>query len=291
MTDDREFLRATTDWLEAGSDRTPPSAIDAVLLAVRTTRQERVLPSPWRPVPMQTFARVMLAAAAVVAISVAWLNFGPSRAAVGGVATPAPTPSPSPTPTPLSLAVVQAAQSLQPNMRYTTAAPFPIRMTFAAPAGWQGNVGGPYAVWLGPNGTDGGAMGFELSNLVMADPCHSDRGHFATFGPTPAEFVAGISGLPGVVASTPVDTTVGGLPAIKVTLRGPSDVTGCGGGVFMVWQLPLGATDDLVPGHQLDVWVIDTGGRRLLITANNTTTADAATIQGVVDSIQFEPGS
>jgi hypothetical protein len=288
MTDDREFWRATTDWLEAGSDRTPPPAIDAVLLAVRTTRQERARPSPWRDIDMTLLGRATIAAAAVVAIALAWINLAPrNQAAVGA----APTPTPSPTSSPLSLATGQGAQSLEPDVRYATVAPFPIRMTFAAPAGWEGHVGGAYATWLGPNGTDGGAVGFELSNQLMADPCHSDRGHFTSFGPTSADFIAGISALPGIVASTPVATSVGGLPAIKVTLRGPSDVTGCGGGVFRLWQLPLEATEDLVPGHELDVWVIDTGGRRLLITADPAaTTANMATIQGVIDSIQFEPG-
>ena len=48
MNDDRAFERATRDWLEAGSDRTPPPVMDAVFLAVRTTPQERDLRIPWR---------------------------------------------------------------------------------------------------------------------------------------------------------------------------------------------------------------------------------------------------
>ncbi len=78
MSDDREFLRATSDWLEAGSDRTPPKAVDAVLLAVRTTRQDRVLPNPWRSIDMSGLAKALVAATAVVAIALALINFGPS---------------------------------------------------------------------------------------------------------------------------------------------------------------------------------------------------------------------
>ena len=39
MSDDRAFERAVDDWLEDGSDRTPRPAVDAVLLAIKTTPQ------------------------------------------------------------------------------------------------------------------------------------------------------------------------------------------------------------------------------------------------------------
>src|SRR6476661_9028548 len=77
-TDDRDFWRATTDWLEAGSDRTPPDAVEGVLLAIRTTRQERVLRSPWRPISMNTLGKALIAATAVVAIAFVWINLRPS---------------------------------------------------------------------------------------------------------------------------------------------------------------------------------------------------------------------
>ena len=102
MSDDRDFQRATTDWLEAGSDRTPPKAVDAVLLAVRTTRQDRVLPNPWRQFDMNALAKALVAATAVVAIALAWFNLGPSGNGVGVIPAPTPTPSPTPThPTPV----------------------------------------------------------------------------------------------------------------------------------------------------------------------------------------------
>ena len=83
MSDDREFLRATTEWLEAGSDRTPPKAVDGVLLAIRTTRQDRVLPSPWRQIDMNAFAKALVVATAVVAVALAWVNFGSSGNGIG----------------------------------------------------------------------------------------------------------------------------------------------------------------------------------------------------------------
>lgn len=41
MNDTRDFDRAVARWLDGGSDATPPDVIDAVLLAVKSTPQER----------------------------------------------------------------------------------------------------------------------------------------------------------------------------------------------------------------------------------------------------------
>ena len=148
MSDDREFLRATTDWLEAGSDRTPPKAVDAVLLAVRTTRQDRVLRSPWRPIDMNALVKALVVATAVVAIALAWINFGPSGTSSIGV-LPAPTPHAQPhANADRSSRTATAARSM-PAGRYA----FPSRATnpeisFTMPSGWTGLAG--RTIRLGP---------------------------------------------------------------------------------------------------------------------------------------------
>ncbi len=157
MSDDREFQRATTEWLEAGSDRTPPKAVDGVLLAIRTTRQERVLPNPWRTIDMNTLTKALVAATAVVAIALAWINFGPSGSSVGGA--PIPTASPSPTPTPQVLSNDLAP--LEAGRRYA----FPSRGTnpgisFTTPSGWTAGAGIPATFATkdyGDTGTDSAA--------------------------------------------------------------------------------------------------------------------------------------
>ena len=106
--DDRAFERAIRELLEDGSDRTPADTIDAVLLAVRTTPQERDLRVPWRTTPMSNVMRLVAAIAiAVVAASVAFNVFRPSGGVGVGASpsptvTPAPTPSPQSSPTPLT---------------------------------------------------------------------------------------------------------------------------------------------------------------------------------------------
>jgi len=106
---DQLFERAVSDWLEDGSDRTPRSAIDGVLLAVRTTPQERDLRIPWRMPRMPALTRATgIAAVALVAVvgagSVIYLASNRSGGGVGSQVTPPPTnaattaPSTAPTP-------------------------------------------------------------------------------------------------------------------------------------------------------------------------------------------------
>jgi hypothetical protein len=88
---DRDFERTAAEWLDAGSDATPPRVIDAVLLAVRTTPQERDFGIPWRTL----FMNRALSAAAVIAVVViagvaAYYAFGRGPNIGAG-----PTPSPS----------------------------------------------------------------------------------------------------------------------------------------------------------------------------------------------------
>jgi hypothetical protein len=98
MKNDRDFERATAEWLDAGSDPTPPHVIAAVLLAARNTPQERDFRIPWRTLSMRN---PMYAAAVIVVIMVSGLAalyaFGPGPKA-GGPPTGSPESSTSPTP-------------------------------------------------------------------------------------------------------------------------------------------------------------------------------------------------
>ena len=294
MSDDREFLRATTDWLAAGSDRTPPRAIDGVLLAVRTTRQERVLPNPWRNIDMNALGKALIAATAVVAIALAWISFGPSGNSVGVSPTPSPTPTSSPTPTPIPMPpwTSNPGPSLQAGARYVTTDPFPIRLSFVAPAGWAGNVGGPNAVWAGPawNGSD---LSFQLNTTVSKDPCHPEQGAVQPSpGPRTDELVAAIIGRPGLAPTTPTSTTIGGRPATTFRLMLSAPPSSCTNGTYLLWQLPLGATNELQTGMSQRVWVLDTAAGPLVVDAvdaGDATPAQQQALQQAIDSIQFEP--
>jgi hypothetical protein len=108
MSDDQSFERATREFMEDGSDRTSAATIDAVLLAVRTTPQERGLRIPWRTVPMSNPMRLVAAIAVIVIVGVAAANLLGGSPGIGGVGsspspavTPsAPPPAPSAQPSP-----------------------------------------------------------------------------------------------------------------------------------------------------------------------------------------------
>src|SRR5439155_13499714 len=79
MTASRDPDKLIRAFLDEGQTDLPDRVFDAVRHDIQRTRQ-RVVIGPWRVPNMNMFARVAIAAAAVVAIGFAWVNFGPSRA-------------------------------------------------------------------------------------------------------------------------------------------------------------------------------------------------------------------
>ena len=106
---DQLFDRAVRDWLEDGSDRTPRPAIDAVLLAVKTTPQERTLRIPRRFKPMPVYLR-LATLVALVALGVGTVTYFGGNSRIG---PPTPTASPSamPTATPIAAPPVSPTQA------------------------------------------------------------------------------------------------------------------------------------------------------------------------------------
>jgi TolB protein len=94
MTDDRSLERAARSFIEAGPTEAPDRAVEAALLRIETTPQERDLRVPWRFPSMTTPARVAVAAlVGVLLVGAAAYYFGrPGQPAVGG---PGPSPSSS----------------------------------------------------------------------------------------------------------------------------------------------------------------------------------------------------
>lgn len=129
---DRLFDRAVLDWLDDGSDRTPPAAIDAVLLAVTTTPQERDLRILRRTTQMPTYVRLAAGIAIVAVVGVGALMYIGNSPGVGGA------PTPSPTPTPVASAAPSAPPSLAPGISgwkpYTSAA---YGFTMSYPSDWS----------------------------------------------------------------------------------------------------------------------------------------------------------
>ena len=321
MSDDREFLRATTDWLEAGSDRTPPKAVDAVLLAVRTTRQDRVLRSPWRVIDMQALAKALVVATAVVAIALAWINFGPSG---NGIVGTAPTPTPSPTPTPVMLPEGDSVSLVAGRYGFPIRATNPV-ISFTVPAGWAGNstLVGKDNPGSGPC-SPGGCKGTNPAEATEAapflfdqpfnhgfkDPCTDHTPVLPAAGSGAGGLLAVIAAQPGIDAGPITDVTVGGHAGKYVDYTVTVDPAICpsdaNGGGFWVWGTcppPVSYGCEMVGsgdrryGVSLNgrerAYAIDVDGKTYTFLTNqpaDLTVADAAAFQQVLDSIEFGPG-
>ena len=210
-------------------------------------------------------------------------------------ATTAPTPTATavPSPSPCALPVTSSGPVALPPGPCTAAGPFPLRLTFTVPAGWAGNIGGPYLVLLA-QATGPAGLAFSVDTKLYADPCHTDKGFL---NPPPGSSVdalaTALARLPGLTATTPTAVTLGGYQGKQLTLTAPASATGCTDGDYSVWQLPLGAINALTPGELDRVWVLDVAGQRLVVDAAETpdqTTADIAEVQGVLDFLQLAPG-
>jgi hypothetical protein len=96
MSDEQRFERRARAWLERGPTGAPDRVIEAALLEIDQTSQERDLRVPWRLPTMFTGRILAAAAVAVLSVAVAALViFKPSPS--GSVAEPTATPSVAPT--------------------------------------------------------------------------------------------------------------------------------------------------------------------------------------------------
>jgi len=278
MNDDTAFERATRELMELGSDRTPDTTIDAVLLAVRTTPQERDLRIPWRNAPMSNLTRLVAAIAIIVVVGVAALiaiNRGPN---VGGLAAPTPTATPAPT--------LPAGQI--PSGTYRAGF-----VTYTLPAGWT--AFGSLTI-LKSNAEPPKGMAVDLWQIatVYNDPCHWQT-TAAPVGPTVDALVAAFVAQKRGSTVTPVAVTIDGFSGKQIDLMVPLDVAlgSCDGGQYKTWTDPSGGDRfNQGPGQHDLLDILDVNGQTLVIQRSfypANTAADLAELQAIVDSIKITP--
>ena len=94
MTTQRDLERTLDAYFAVGAEEVADRVIDEALLTIAHTPQRRGLTVPWRPNVMNPFARLAVAAAAIVIVAGGALYLiSPGNEGVGG--PPAATPSPS----------------------------------------------------------------------------------------------------------------------------------------------------------------------------------------------------
>jgi hypothetical protein len=152
MNDDRTLERAARSWLEAGPTEAPDHAVEAALLRIQMTHQERDVRVPWRAQFMFGInSRLLVAAAVAIAVAVGGVLLlrpggnssvgGPSAAPTSSNTTstlPSPTIRPSPNttaaPTPTS-ALIEVGPLSQTHTSDL------YRYSIKYPAAWKLEVG------------------------------------------------------------------------------------------------------------------------------------------------------
>ena len=274
------FERAVRDWLEDGSDRTPQPAIDAVLLAVKTTRQERDLRVPRRFTQMPTYMRLAagIAFVAVVGVGVlAYLNGDPNSV---GSPTPSPTAqaSPAQTPSPLSEGPLAPGRHAYEGEG--------VRVVLTVPTGWEG---GEFSISKAPGRElpDGTNVGFRQPTTVFADPCAPELSA-NPIGPTVDDLAGALADLPNVTGVTQTDATISGFSGKHVSFVVDTTGIDCVMGIYGQDAFVRAAEN----GQREDLWILDVAGTRLVIDAATfpeTSAGDRAEMQAIVDTLLIEP--
>ena len=282
-------------FLDEGQTDLPDRTFDAVRRDIHQTHQRAVI-GPWREPNMSMLARVAIAAVAVLAVGLVWVNFGPGQPGIGAQPTPTPTPTltptPSPTPTPQALPLDLAP--LQSGT-YVTPAPFPVRVTFTAPDGWKGALGSPVYAFVTTVNDSVGVM-FGFIDQVVADPCDFDQGLVTPqVGPSVDDLATALTRMPGVTATLPTDVTLSGYAGKQLTVTAPTSFAGCNlwPEGYVLWQGPLGGNYAVDAGAVTRLWILDVDGNRLVIIqwATGRTAQERADVQAILDSIRIAPAN
>ena len=217
---------------------------------------------------------------------------GPGGASTGPTGTGQASALASPSLPPTSVTLSEGPQGPLEGGSYVADSPFLVPVTFSLPAGWSADIGGPYAVFLDPTmsavSNDDGLVQLVIFDEVYADPCHPEHGLLSPKpGPSAADLAKALASVQSLVATTPTDVTVAGTHGKQLTLTSPTK-----GGTCSVWQLPLGATNHMVPGQRDQYSILDVNGQRLVIDTRDVPGESATTkaaVQAILDSLRLAP--
>ena len=294
MTSQLDADRSITAWLVAEApDRAPQRLLEASREQLRTTRQRRAWWPARRVPPMNAYAKLGLATAAVVVVALLGINFLPRAGGIGG---PSPTVSPSLSPQPSPTVLTRTMTGPLPAGRYTTDSTdtaFPVAATFTVPDGWS-NAG--WALMK-----DDVAVSFWTVAETYGDPCQWESTK-VNLGPTVDDLVTALRAQKGRNATEPVPTTLGGFEGQQIEVDWPDDVlqttcdpspAGPSTGEYRLFIAP-GPGDPSRWGsmgaHSV-LRIADANGTRVLVEITEPpgiTEAERAAAEQVVNSIHFE---
>ena len=136
-----------------------------------------------------------------------------------------------------------------------------------------------------------------MVDAIYADACEGSNGELREVGPRVHDLADALLQQPGPEANGPIDTTLGGYPAIRIDLkvRQGSDLEACsieGAGLQIWFSQPADKYFVLLADGTASVYILDVDGERQLFMTqvrSATTDENRAELQAVVDSIDIEP--
>jgi len=295
MTAHHDLERRVADYYATEApQRAPDRVLQLALNTIESTPQRRVLVrAPWRPTPMNLYAKVALAAAAVIAVAILGYNLLPGNGDVGGPSTP----SPSPTVTPVVLADGDIDTILVAGT-YRVEGAFGVPFSITFPTSWRRHLAqsgvadfrrvGPFAQdpWVN----------VLLVEDVFIDPCHTAAGLVAPRPATVDEYVTALTNMVGFPAGPVSDIDLDGHPGKFVELSNDidTDTAGCTEGGLLPLMTFRGsdAVGAATNGMGRDLfWIVEVNGTIVVINSlanNEMSPATRAELEGVVLSMDFD---
>lgn len=266
---------------------------------------------------MNAYAKIAVAAAAVLIVAVVGYNLLPGRSTgVGGpgpsassTVTPASSPSTSPAATPAGSVVdIPDADTVLSPGRYRWR-PFADEPTLSLvaeiPDGWRsvGSLG--MTVLGGTNGPDGMGIAFQRTDALFSDACHWDPKGTRTFpqpgdvtvGPTVDDLVAALRSNTSYTSSTASPVTIDGFKGQELELQLPAQVATCdeeqgSDGHFIVFPGKDGGLYAQGSSNRWRTYILDVEGTRLIIVVldyEGTPQAEVDAARAIVESLQITP--
>lgn len=304
-------------YLAPEADRLADRVIDAALADIARTPQRRSWWPAWRSNRMNTYAK-LIAAAAVLVVAVVGYQLLPRNDNIGGqpTAQPSPTATSSPTARPSPTATSSPTAPAIPPLPEGTLAPATYRLrpfssdtmtidVTVPDGGWLGGppnaIGGPVGESNGPNGV---FVAFLKAQTINSDPCHWDKSGSGSapqegdieVGPTVDDLAEALANA-SYESTTPVEATLGGYSGKRLELQLVPDPSGCDNffgeeNQYFVFGGRDGGQFAQGGANTWQVTIVDVEGRRLiavLVAYEETSAADLSAAQGILDSVVITP--
>ena len=293
MSTDLDATRIVRSWLRTDEHESADRLLDNVLALLDATPQHRARWPVRRFAQMNSYAKLAIAAAAVVAVALVGINLLPrSGSDVGGGIAPTATPSPSPSPTPTrtpspSQSRVSAGWPIGTllDQRYPATTSSGVSISFQPPSKKWYTRQESIETGQFPTASYAWIVFTDDIGEVATDPCHGKS--MPVDGSSIDDLVAALATIPGMTAKKPVGADVGGHPAKVVELTVDPDPP-CPMNQFWLY----GQTS-LYPNtvdSTLKLWITEVAGKRFVIHTDQAGDNPQVEheIQQIVDSIQFE---